>query len=126
MQVLYKQICQRRSSPVPNGRECGYAYAKPIEKIKHRRSFFFVCSCKCHITGTGIRKIQMSVMRFEMLVKYVKVTRCRQSPLTLLSQNASMGRQTRAKVTVMPIPHAMMNAAVANTTFRNRGTTKTR
>jgi hypothetical protein len=61
-------------------------YARPMQKMKLSISFFFVWSCRCHIIGTGIKKIQMSVMRFEMLVKYVKVTMVRQSPFTLMSQ----------------------------------------
>lgn len=49
--------------------ESGGAYARPIEKMKQRSSFFFTWSCRCQITGIGIRKIQMSVIRFEILVK---------------------------------------------------------
>lgn len=104
----------------------GKAYARPIEKITESMSFFFVCNCRCQMTGIGIRKIQISVIKFEMLVKYVNVTSSRQFPFTVTSQNASIGRHTSASVTVMPIPHAMTNAAVASTTLRNRETTKTR
>lgn len=106
--------------------ETKLAYASPIEKMKQSRSFFFVCSCKCQMTGIGIKKIQKSVMRFEMFVKYVKVTNSRHLPCTLVSQKASIGRQTSAKVTVIPMPQARTKAAVAITIFRNRGVTKTR
>lgn len=68
----------------------------------------------------------MSVIRFEILVKYVKVTMVRQSPLTLLSQYAFSGRQARNNVTVMPMPHAITNSAVATTAVRKIGWTKTR
>lgn len=101
-------------------------YARPMEKITHSKSFFFVCNCRCQMTGIGIRKIQISVIKLEMLVKYVKVTSSKQSPFTVASQNASIGRHARARVTVMPMPHAMTNAAVARTTFRKTSTTKTR
>jgi hypothetical protein len=57
----------------------------------------------------------MSVMRFETLVKYVKVTMVRHSPTTLLFQYDSSGRQTSPRVTVMPIPQAVTKAAVART-----------
>lgn len=101
-------------------------YARPIEKIKQRSNFFFVCNCNCQIAGTGIRKIHTSVIRLVMLVKYVNSTSRRQSPLTLLSQKACIGRQARAKVIVMPSPQAMTNAIVARTTFRKNGMAKTR
>jgi len=97
-----------------------------MEKMKQRRSFFFVCSCKCQITGIGIKNIQRSVIRFVILVKYVNVTRSKHFPVTLESQYASSGRQTNSSVTVMPIPQQIINAAVARTIFRKRGTTKTR
>lgn len=64
----------------------GGTYARPMEKMKQRSNFFFTCSCRCQITGIGIRNIQISVMRFEMLVKYVNVTRSRHFPFTSLSQ----------------------------------------
>ena len=44
-------------------------YARPMQKIRLSNSFFFVCSCRCQIMGTGIKNIQMSVIKFEMLVK---------------------------------------------------------
>jgi hypothetical protein len=54
--------------------------------MRLNNSFFLVCSCRCHIIGTGIKKIQMSVIRFEMLVKYVNVTMVKHCPDTLASQ----------------------------------------
>jgi hypothetical protein len=45
------------------------AYARPMQKMKLKSSFFFVWSWRCHIMGTGSRKIQMSVIKLLTLVK---------------------------------------------------------
>ena len=46
-----------------------WTYARPMQKITLSISFFLVCSCKCQIIGTGIRKIHISVIKLEMFVK---------------------------------------------------------
>lgn len=61
-------------------------HARPIQKIKVKIIFFFACNWRCQIIGTGMRKIQISVMRFEMFVKYVNVTMTRHFPVTFASQ----------------------------------------
>lgn len=61
-------------------------YARPMQKIRLSSIFFFVCNCRCQIIGTGIKKIQISVIRLEMLVKYVKVTMTKHLPVTFASQ----------------------------------------
>ena len=60
---------ERRGMVVGDKESERCAYARPMEKMKQRRSFFLVWSCRCQITGIGIRKIQMSVMRLDMFVK---------------------------------------------------------